>query len=139
MGHSLTREYPVFRLIQRRKSHSTGELTYRVLTTHLLSVTKRHSVQHHIPTAVVTYNVRGIGGSHGSSAWITAGNDPEDYAAVQQWAVDILGGSEVVKEVKRMVCHPISGIHCWTDLVSAAWGSDAVAMSVHRESGALKG
>ena len=55
----------------------------------------------------MTYNVRGIGGSHGSSALITAGPDPEDYTAVQQWAVAVLGGSSIVKEIKRMVRTPL--------------------------------
>lgn len=78
-------------------------LIYRVLSEHLLHAVKNDSRRKNLPSVVVTYNVRGVGGSHGSSAWVTAGRDPEDYAAVEKWAVDLLGGKGVVQEVKRLV------------------------------------
>ncbi|WWC90104.1 uncharacterized protein L201_005037 [Kwoniella dendrophila CBS 6074] len=50
-------------------------------------------------TAVITYNVRGVGLSGGSQPWLGIGNDPEDLAEIEKIGVGLLGDS--VKEVFR--------------------------------------
>jgi len=49
-------------------------------------------------TAVLCYNVRGIGKSGGRQAWLGAGE--HDYGAIERWGVDVTG----VKDVWRFVC-----------------------------------
>lgn len=49
-------------------------------------------------TAVLCYNVRGVGKSGGKQPWLGAGE--QDYGAVERWGVDITG----VKDVWRFVC-----------------------------------
>jgi hypothetical protein len=51
-------------------------------------------------TAVLCYNVRGVGKSGGRQSWLGAGE--QDYGAVERWGVDVTG----VKDVWRFVCTP---------------------------------
>jgi hypothetical protein len=51
-------------------------------------------------TAVLCYNVRGVGKSGGRQPWLGAGE--QDYGAVERWGVDVTG----VKDVWRFVCTP---------------------------------
>jgi hypothetical protein len=48
-------------------------------------------------TAVLCYNVRGVGESGGRQPWFGAGE--EDYAAVEKWGIHLTG----VKDVWRFV------------------------------------
>jgi hypothetical protein len=48
----------------------------------------------------MTYNVRGVGRSQGSSPWLGLGKDPEDFAAMEAATIQLLGE---VKEVRRAV------------------------------------
>lgn len=50
----------------------------------------------------MTYNVRGVGASQGYTAWVTPGNDPADFAAVEQRTINLLCGDAEV-EVRRLV------------------------------------
>ncbi|WWD01446.1 hypothetical protein V866_008390 [Kwoniella sp. B9012] len=50
-------------------------------------------------TAVITYNVRGVGLSGGSQPWLGTGQDPDDLAEIEKIGVGLLGDS--VKEVFR--------------------------------------
>ncbi|WVF72246.1 hypothetical protein IAT40_007058 [Kwoniella sp. CBS 6097] len=50
-------------------------------------------------TAVISYNVRGVGLSQGSQPWIGVGNDPEDFAHIERLGTALMGDS--VKEVFR--------------------------------------
>ncbi|WRT67091.1 uncharacterized protein IL334_004057 [Kwoniella shivajii] len=50
-------------------------------------------------TAVITYNVRGVGLSGGSQPWLGTGNDPNDLAEIEKIGVGLLGDS--VKELFR--------------------------------------
>jgi len=51
-------------------------------------------------TAVLCYNVRGVGKSGGRQPWLGAGE--QDYGAVERWGVDVTG----VNDVWRFVCTP---------------------------------
>lgn len=77
-------------LLTTVKYHAKGELS-----------TRPHQAPNPTPTLVLTYNVRGVGGSHGSSAWVTPGSDPADLAALEKWAAEMMGGG--IKEIKRFV------------------------------------
>ncbi|WVQ98682.1 hypothetical protein IAU59_005813 [Kwoniella sp. CBS 9459] len=50
-------------------------------------------------TAVISYNVRGVGLSGGSQPWTGVGHDPEDFAHVETLGTALMGDS--VKEVFR--------------------------------------
>jgi hypothetical protein len=56
-------------------------------------------------TAVLCYNVRGVGKSGGRQPWLGAGE--QDYGAVERWGVDVTG----VKDVWRFVRAPITSVH----------------------------
>ncbi|ODO03396.1 hypothetical protein L198_02243 [Cryptococcus wingfieldii CBS 7118] len=49
-------------------------------------------------TAVLTYNVRGIGCSQGSQPWLGVGSDPADMAQVESATADLLGD---IKDIFR--------------------------------------
>ena len=56
-------------------------------------------------TALIAYNVRGVGKSQGASAWVTPGSDPADFQKVEEWCIEILGGVGVVKDIRRLVSY----------------------------------
>lgn len=49
-------------------------------------------------TAVLCYNVRGVGRSGGKKAWVGAGE--ADYGVLERWGVEVTG----VKDIWRFVC-----------------------------------
>jgi hypothetical protein len=95
---------------------SDGKTDCRVIALHLVSAalepdtktsTEREG-EDVIPeskTAVLCYNVRGVGKSGGRQPWLGAGE--QDYGAVERWGVDVTG----VKDVWRFVCTPITSVH----------------------------
>ena len=105
---TVRREYalPVRQLLCQ---YITGEADCRVIALHLVSAalepdtktsTKREG-EDVVPgsrTAVLCYNVRGVGKSGGRQLWLGAGE--QDYGAVERWGADITG----VKDVWRFVC-----------------------------------
>lgn len=74
--------------------------------------------------AVITYNVRGVGHSQGRSPLITVGNDPDDFAAVENAALQLLGGSSSIRQVHRMVSlFVLAGrTHVLTKSQGYSWG-----------------
>lgn len=56
-------------------------------------------------TAVLTYNVRGVGKSGGKQPWLGAGE--ADYGAVERWGIDVMG----VKDVWRFVSSTVYLLH----------------------------
>ena len=104
------REYalPVRQLLCQ---YITGEAHCRVIALHLVSAALEPDIktsteregEEVVPeskTAVLCYNVRGVGRSGGKQPWLGAGE--QDYGAVERWGVDITG----VKDVWRFVCTP---------------------------------
>jgi hypothetical protein len=95
---------------------SDGKTDCRVIALHLVSAalepdtktsTEREgeTVVPESRTAVLCYNVRGVGKSGGRQPWLGAGE--QDYGAVERWGVDVTG----VKDVWRFVRAPITSVH----------------------------
>ncbi|WVW83172.1 hypothetical protein I302_105190 [Kwoniella bestiolae CBS 10118] len=89
-----------------------GSMLDPVITSHLITAiyhpyhshtTDPSTLQGSIPdpdsTAVITYNVRGVGLSGGSQPWLGTGHDPDDLADIEKIGVGLLGDS--VREVFR--------------------------------------
>nr|XP_019013483.1 uncharacterized protein I206_01550 [Kwoniella pini CBS 10737]OCF52264.1 hypothetical protein I206_01550 [Kwoniella pini CBS 10737] len=72
-------------------SHTTDPSTIEAITPSPAELCGR--------TAVISYNVRGVGLSGGSQPWLGTGSDPEDLAEIEKIGVGLLGDS--VKEVFR--------------------------------------
>lgn len=51
-------------------------------------------------TAVLCYNVRGVGRSGGKQAWVGAGEG--DYAALERWGVGVTGVRDIWRFVSRV-------------------------------------
>lgn len=54
-------------------------------------------------TAILTYNVRGVGCSQGSQPWLGIGSDPADLAKVETVVANLLGN---IRQVMRFVSYP---------------------------------
>ncbi|OCF45474.1 hypothetical protein I317_00721 [Kwoniella heveanensis CBS 569] len=84
-----------------------GDMLDPVITSHLISAiyhpyhstTTDPSSIEGAKTAVISYNVRGVGLSGGSQPWIGVGNDPEDFAHIERLGTALMGDS--VREVFR--------------------------------------
>lgn len=60
-------------------------------------------------TAILTYNVRGVGCSQGSQPWLGIGSDPADLSKVEAVVSDLLGN---IKQVMRFVSYPFTLLSC---------------------------
>lgn len=60
-------------------------------------------------TAILTYNVRGVGCSQGSQPWLGIGSDPADLSKVETVVSDLLGN---LKQVMRFVSYPFTLALC---------------------------
>lgn len=77
----------------------------RVLSEHLTRATYDTTAPDTLPTALLTFNARGVGHSEGRSSWFSLGRtqDAADFARLGAWAHAALGGPATCSDVRRVV------------------------------------
>lgn len=72
-------------------------------------------------TALVTFNIRGVGHSGGSLGWLGLSNrtNEADFAKVEQWAIEAFSPSgHIIKDVYRVVSSPSVTLFIRSDALS---------------------